>query len=273
MSGSQAVIRVDAVSALAKGDFRFYSLLSSAKTPAEFAVAILSALAELGLDSFSFKPVGVAAPKQLSSLPEELLQQYQRKGYGQYDLVAHHATTQTAPVYRSTIADYVGRSPLHLELNVKFLDLCQLMSDHGYLDSYNIPYTTPMGINCLFSVSRKGLEPEPFRTWMAPRQALIYLLGDIIASLAISHYAGHFFGAKALGRRAGITPKQLAMLNKVAKENVTLKGAADRMHISLDTANKHIAAIKAALGAKTQAAAVYRAMVAGLIEIDSGEWE
>ncbi len=254
-------------------NFRFYSSLSSAKDLPEFRARLLAAVEQMGFDECFFGPVGVDDAKCIFTGPAEMCEVYASEDYAKYDLVARHAESQTSPIFLSTIADYIERSPLYLESNVKFLDFCKMAADYGYLDSYSIPYVTPMNVNCLFTVARKNASAEQLQSLVEKRKPLLYLLGDLVSNLAIARYATYFFGPKAFSRRAGVTPKQLTLLNKVAKNNVTLRGAAEQMHISLDTANKHIAAIKAALGAKTQAAAVYRAVVAGLIEVDSDEWE
>ncbi len=251
-------------------DYYFYSQLAAAQTPTQFTTCIVNALEKFGLDSFRFMPVGMEHPKHLSNWPAELL--YAGHEHLAYDLLARHAETQTSPIYLSKIADYVERSPLHLESNIKFLALCKLTADHNLLDTYNIPYKTPLGINCLFSVSKAGMEPAAFRQCVDACRPLLYLLGDIIVNLVIARHASYFFGARAFGGGSGVTPKQVEILNILARDNVNLQGAAQRLHISLDTANKHIAAIKAVLGAKTQGAAVYRGVVAGLIHIDAQEW-
>ena len=253
------------------GDFGFYSRLSAAEKPEQLKAAVLQALEKLDLDSFRFTPIGVDCPKQLSNWGVLLVD---FETYRAYDLVAHHAQAHTSPIFLSAIAEYIQQSPLCLESNAKFLELCRLAADSGHLDVYSIPYTTPMGINCLFSVSKREMEPEPFQALIEAHQSILYLLGDILANLAVARHAAYFFGRKAYAQHNNnITPKQLQILEKMAKGNVTLQGAADAMCISLDTANKHIAAIKTTLGAKTQATAVYRAIVAGLIELDGKPWE
>lgn len=256
------------------GDFLLYSRLSAAKNLDDFKVRLLSAVEQVGFDEYAFAPVGVEGAGCLFSGPAEICEHYRRRGYRQYDLVQRHAETRTSPIYQSTIADYVANSPLYLESNDKYLELCEMLAGFGLLDTYHIPLVTPMGINCLFSVTRKNTGTPQLTELVESDKALLHLLADIVVNLATSRYANFFFGAKAFSRRSHhITPKQLQLLQKLAKDNVTLQGAADALFISLDTANKHIAGVKAALGARTQATAVYRAIVAGLIELDNSEWK
>lgn len=258
-------------SPLEKDDFRFYSQLLQADTPRQLETTVVKALKVLGLDGFCFRPVGISEPNQLSNWPAEFKAKYEQ--YRAYDLVSQHAETQTSAIFFSTIADYVKNSPLHIESNERFLELCAAAKEIEWLDSYNIPYTTPMGTNCLFSATHLGMEPNAFRDLIETCQPMLYLLGDILTNIAMARFAAFFFGAKVFRKRINITDRQQQLLNVLAKGNVTLGGAADKLHISLDTANKHIAAVKTALGAKTQASAVYRAMIAGLIDISPQEWE
>lgn len=252
-------------------DFYFYSHLSVAQSPDELKTAIVKALVSMGLDSFRFLAVGVDQPRQLSNWPEGLLALYEE--CHEADLIAQQGATTTKPVYRSAVAEYLEQSPFQLESNDRFLAFCRQTAEYGCLDTYNITYKTLIDIDCLFAVSKLGMEPEPFRALIEAHQPLLYLLGDITTNFAISRFGPFFMGPKVFMQRSGVTPKQLRLLEILAKDNVNLRGAAEKMHISLDTANKHMAAIKLALGAKTQAAAVYRGIVTGLVDIDSKEWE
>lgn len=65
-----------------------------------------------------------------------------------------------------------------------------------------------------------------------------------------------------------ITSKPLVLLDILAKKDLNLKQAAKELNITLNTANKHIASAKQALGVNTQAAAVYRAVKQGLIKLE-----
>ncbi len=253
-------------------DFYFYSHLSVVQSPKELKQAIVRALEPMGLDSFRFTVLGVEQPRQLSNWSELLLKVYE--DYYEFDLIARQGDkTIMKPVYQSAIIEYLKQSPFELDVNDKFLALCRQAAKYGCLDTYNITYKTIIGINCLFTVTKLGVDPEPFRALIETHQPLLYLLGDISTNFAISRFAPFFIGQKAFMRLSGVTPKQLQLLRILAKDNVTLKDAAEKMHISKETANKHIAAIKLALSAKTQATAIYRGIVTGLIDIDNRQWD
>jgi len=52
----------------------------------------------------------------------------------------------------------------------------------------------------------------------------------------------------------------------MAKNDLTLTQAADKLCLSTHTINKHMAMAKKELGARTQATAIYRAIQGGLID-------
>ncbi len=60
-------------------------------------------------------------------------------------------------------------------------------------------------------------------------------------------------------------PRQLLQL--LARHDLTLSQAAEQLHISVSTANQHVAAAKRALGVRTLTAAVVTAVRLGLVEL------
>lgn len=65
-----------------------------------------------------------------------------------------------------------------------------------------------------------------------------------------------------------LTARSLQLLELLATGNVTLNEAAEQLHISVSTANQHIARAKRALRARTTTAAVVEAARRNLICID-----
>jgi DNA-binding CsgD family transcriptional regulator len=59
----------------------------------------------------------------------------------------------------------------------------------------------------------------------------------------------------------------LRLLSTMAQHDVSLAQAAENLCISLDTANKHMALAKQAMGTSSQANAVYLAVRKGLISM------
>jgi molybdenum-dependent DNA-binding transcriptional regulator ModE len=68
---------------------------------------------------------------------------------------------------------------------------------------------------------------------------------------------------EAQAAKMGLKP--LLLLNALANEDLTLMQAAEKLNISLKTANKYIAKARTALGAKTTNGAVFKALQLGLL--------
>ena len=255
--------------------FSYYSYLAASETVKMYRKRISDVLMEIGFKDFEYvlAPVGCTETNHIMTTPTETLENYVRGGYAEHDLLAKHATAKTSPIFLSDVADYAANSPFYSESNERTLDLFEMLKKHGYNDYYNLPFRSCVGTqNVMLSVTVRDADCEEFRAWVDERQDMLTLLADIVTYLGLSKFPTYFLGRAALANQVPLTQKQLQLLEKLAKSNVTLQGAADAMCISLDTANKHIAAAKTALGAKTQATAVYRAVASGLSDISSFEW-
>lgn len=62
-----------------------------------------------------------------------------------------------------------------------------------------------------------------------------------------------------------LAPRPARLLALMIEEDLHLQEAAERLHISLSTANQHAAAARRAMGARTTLAAAVRAMRGGLL--------
>ena len=102
-----------------------------------------------------------------------------------------------------------------------------------------------------------------------PLRALAELLGDIGGQKFPDLFAGdeEEAGSPAKGKMTEKTrAKALRLLAVVAEDDLSLEEAADKLCISIYTANQHIAAARRVFGAATTHGAIYAAMQQGLIE-------
>lgn len=106
-------------------------------------------------------------------------------------------------------------------------------------------------------------------------------LAELIGEIGVRKFPGAFLGNDAparghAGAASGTEPtpeitektkaKALRLLAALAEDDLTLNQAADRLCISVPTANQHIAAARQVFGVETTAGAVFAAMQQGLIE-------
>jgi len=105
-----------------------------------------------------------------------------------------------------------------------------------------------------------GVDSDEFAERVKQYYPLLRVLADAVSLISETR----FLPAK---QDQQIKAKPLRLLNTMARHDLSLAQAAENLCISLDTANKHMALAKQALGTNSQANAVYLAVSKGLISI------
>ena len=247
----------------------FFWELARAKDFHEFSQRIKSIINRMGFTDFAFPRLNTTG-MQLGTLNtnREIENLYESEGFIGYSLVAKHGHVATTPIFSSTIEQYISNSPFETEIfkrNHAFYRVCKC---YGYYDFYFIPIKALNGNgNAMLSVFTKKMESSGFQCQIAKHKQDLNQLAQAIDYIGTRKFPESFLHSKE-NSLITVTPAPLQLLTTLAKDNITLKIAASQLGISLNTANKHIANIKHALGANTQAAAVYLAIKEGLIEPD-----
>ncbi len=264
---SSGIIKESTVAAVQ--EFQFYSKLHSCRDLDEFKEIVRTILLQFGFSDFFFAAFKDGISRHITTFPKEIGDRCPTGCQPEQDLLWQHVTTSTKPIFLSSIDNYVASAPFQSDTLLRNRDLYKLMANQGFADCYIIPRHSPVGPdNVIFALTAKDLSSDSFHAKIDQFKPILYLLIEAVAYLGITKFTRYFLGER-LDHNIPITQKPLRLLNILAKDNITLKEAAKKLFISLDTANKHIAAAKKALGANTQAAAVYRAMINGLIDIDN----
>lgn len=229
---------------------------------------ITSVIASMGFTDFVF---GRLSEKALSSgkiltSRAGLLALYRQERFFLHDIVLQHAKNTTQPIFLSTVERYLKSAPFDAELVSRNLRTMAFYNRHGYSDLYYIPFDIDKGgkKRLVFSVASRDEKPANFQNKVKQATPALQLLVEFIGFVCSTRFPDILFSGKT-AQDILITPKPLRLLEVLAKQNVTLKDAAAKLCITLNTANKHIAAVKHALGANTQGAAVYRAIKEGII--------
>lgn len=249
-------------------DISFYAELSASDTIEDFRRKVLSLVRKMGFSDFLFKVITRENIGTLTSFSPEI---YQKSmiGYAAYkSVLLQHLEQDNTPIFLSQITDFARHTPIKtrvFQLSHQFLAALQAQQ---FNDAYCLSRKAPSkGKKMLFLLADKHTSKESFREKILHRQPLLHLLGEAIAVTGHDQFPEYFLGLRE--NMVFITPKPLHLLNMLAKQNITLKDAAKELNISLDTANKHIAAAKDALGAKTLTSTIYKAIKEGIIEVDS----
>lgn len=252
-----------------KQEMDFHQYLSIARTLNDLRKRILKALVALGFSDFAYTRVNAQGDIEgnLTSHENALLEAYYRGGLYQHDMLLQYGRVNELPIFLSDIHEYLFSAPFTSESIEKNRTIQALAKQFGYLDFYHIPLPRNEQGRALLSISAKYVDRLEFQRRVSSVSARLTALAGAIDEVSIDKYPDLSMGGK--DDRGGINPRPLMLLTLIATENLTIVEAAARMGISLHTANKQMAAAKQALGASTQASAVYLAMKEGLI--DSGD--
>ncbi len=243
----------------------FVRILAGAADIADFNRRIVTVLESLGFSDYvvASKSISGAANIPFSSMPKELKEAYQAERFSRYDMVMDYMETGSLePVYLSAIGEVVERASLITQTFKKNLEILALYKRFEVNDAYLLPVKTNRHKGedkTLFAVISKGTSREEFRQMVERCKPILRLLADAVNFIGETK----FYPRKS---RQPINPRPLRLLTTMAKQDLTLAQAADVLCISIDTANKHMALAKKALGTSSQANAVYLALKQGLIE-------
>jgi DNA-binding CsgD family transcriptional regulator len=240
--------------------------LSSVETVDEFHAEIMQILTGLGFSDYALickTGLGtVEAPH--SSLPPELFKAYEDEGYCRFDMVLDYIHCGIGdPILLSMVTDTIKSSPVMTYTFKKNEEILALYNSLGVSNAYIIPVRSTKKANQdrgVLTVMAIGMDDAEFRVKAKRFGPLLKVLAD-----AISYLNEHRFNH--IRPENEIKPKALRLLSTMAKCYLSLAEAADDLCISLDTANKHMALAKQALGTGSQAHAVYLAIRKGLIQL------
>jgi hypothetical protein len=250
-------------------EIRCHQELSKARDLPELMHKILAFITQLGFTDFSFGRMASKNPSAamvLKTTPGTITDHYRHGNVWQHDLMLQHAAVCQDPIFQSAIDDYVAKAPFKTEGILSNRETRALVRSYGFHDYYAVPLKSTNGNgNVLLATTARGMPSSRFHELVATNKEAFAILGRAIDYIGVKRFPELFLDDSE-SREILITPRPLLLLNTMAKENLTLNDAAQKLSMSRSTANKHIAAAREAFGAKTNAAAVYRAMQEGFIE-------
>ncbi len=250
---------------------KFYWQLCISENETAFERNILDVITQMGFSDFCYGLVDAqfGLKGNMACSWKHLCEAYKKDAFYHYeDMIYNHCLHCENPLYLSTVDAYIASATFETELFTRTREVIDCYKAHGYSDAYFIPFKTKNGSgNALFSVMSKSNTPTEFKRLIKQEKPVLLLFAEAIDFVSTTKFSNHY-GKIASAENSALKQKPLRLLQTMASGNMTLKEAADKLCISLDTANKHIALAKKALNAKTQAAAVYNALKLGLMSCD-----
>jgi len=243
----------------------FVRQLTQAISPDDLAKRLLKVLDHFGFSDFIFLRQVPGQPPDFffTSAPRELVDQYLGQHLYRQDMALDYLQTDNPNhFYQSDIQQIIEDGRLLTHTFEKHLEIIALFNKFEFNNAYLMPYRANEETgseSVLFFLMAKGVPAKKLIALAKPHGAALHLLGDT----TIRVYQHKFKSHKPTLR---INPKPLRLLTIMAKSDLNLRQAADKLCISTDTANKYMAMAKKMFGSRSQANAVYRAIQEGLID-------
>ena len=251
-------------------EFGYYAHLSAANDLPEFQRKIEESIRDLGFQEFSyFRPStsGVDSEK-LVTVSGDLLTDYFTECFFEHDLILPYADNNTAPVYQSTLHDFANNAPFDIDMTRMMKAIFRLNKSYGYHEFYNTFAKAKSGEgSVILSVTVKGCSPVRLKEIVRGSESTLQLLCEAIDFVASRKFSNTLFGSGPSEDETCfiINPKPLGVLDTLANNDLNISQVAHHLNISVVTANKHLEVARKAFGARTNYAAIKKAITSGLI--------
>ena len=251
-------------------EFGYYTHLSAANDLPQFEEKVEESIRDLGFNEFSYFRTdgGVTDSERLVTVSKDLLKDYFAERLFEHDLILPYADSNTAPLYQSTLHDYAKNAPFNIEMTRMMRAISKLNKSHGYHEFYNTFAKAKSGSgNVVLSVTIKGCSPVKLKRIVQGSESTLQLLCEAIDFVASRKFPNSLFGSAPSDESPSflINPKPLGVLDALANNDLNISQVADRLNISVVTANKHLEVARKAFGARTNYAAIKKAVLNGLI--------
>jgi DNA-binding CsgD family transcriptional regulator len=246
--------------------FGYFAELNAARHEDELKAKVLDIVNRLGFSDYSVVNLDCIHEAQypLNSLPTPLIRSYYEKRLYTEDMILQRAIDNTDPFLSSLIHEHVDSAPYNSDMTRKMTAIYELNKSFGYYDCYHVPYKT-QNINLLLSVVARGVSPVDFQNLIKESKQSLLLLTDAIVFMLSNRFS------KLLPIRAEdltINPKPLRVLNTLANSDLTIEQVAQKLCISVVTANQHLKTVRTKLGVRSNYASIRRCILTGIIKFD-----
>jgi DNA-binding NarL/FixJ family response regulator len=246
----------------------FVKQLSASINPNDLCKRLQKALKTLGFSDFALMNLSQNQDSNftLSSLPAELTTCYQKQHVYAYDMALDYLKTGNLKhIDSSVIEKFINNSLIQTHTFDVNREIKALYEKFDFNDIYMMPikldrFDSESMERMMFCIMAKGVSHKKFKKLTKANGDAAYLLGDAAELLHQSKFTDRTPKPK-------IDPRPVRLLVVMAKADVTLSQAADKLSISLHTANKYMAMAKKMLGTRSQANTIYKAVQQGLIDI------
>lgn len=258
-------------SPISEVDFGYYAKLSTCKDFSDFKERIDTEINHFGFSDYSFVRLcntDCVDSQALVSFSKEFLDSYYCQDFYEHDVIVPYAESKNNPIYRSMLEAYVEQAPFESDMTRAMAAIYQLNKSFGYYDFYNVPTKAKTGAGkVMLSVADRGCSPHEFKEKIKCCGSTLQLLCEAIDFVTTRRYSDIFFEEDEEDKKTvSINPRPLRVLDTLANSDLNIAQVADKLCISVVTANKHLETARKAFGARTNYAAIKKAVLNGLIE-------
>ncbi|MBN4055327.1 ArsR family transcriptional regulator [bacterium AH-315-K03] len=248
--------------------FRSYSELTKARNLGELNQQITHSLKLLGFSDYMYTQLVRADIHQpaLCTISTELIRTYFDCNLFMYDMSVQKALNAPLPFFRSTIHDFVFNAPFTSDMTICMDRIYALNKHYGYYDYYHIPIKSERSNDpVMLTVTQRGTSPIGLKHNVTGHEPALTLLCESIDLVLTRHFPTLCYSGR---KCTSINPKPLRVLEALANNDLTIEQVADKLKISVVTANQHLKTVRNALNTKTNYAAIKRAVVEKLIILE-----
>lgn len=248
-------------------EFGCYDRICATSYFDEFKQSVRNEVNNLGFSDYSFVRLEACdslESQSLVTLPQELLDRYYEKGLYKHDAILEYAENSERPIFRSVLDKYIAQAPYVNAMTRATQAICELSKSYGYSDFYIIPVHGIGGRGrVILSIADQGCDQAEFKSKVESCKSLLLLLCESIDWATVHNFPDLFLAAE--NDSVVINPKPLLVLSTLANNDLNISQVADRLNISVVTANKHLETVRRSLAVRTNYAAIKKAVVKGLI--------
>ena len=248
--------------------FGYYAELDKARDINDLHRRVSNIIKRLGFSDYSYIQLARADIYQpsLCTLSSSMMNHYYDNSLFMHDMNLQRAVNSREPFFRSEIHEYLANAPFSSDMTRCMEEIYELNKSYGYYDYYHVCLHSAASTDpVMLSVTQRGTSPIELKRYVKGSESALLLVCEAIDFVITKHFPSQRCTST---RSAMINPKPLRVLQTLANNDLTIEQVADKLCISVVTANQHLKTVRKVLGTKTNYAAIKRAVLEKLIVLE-----
>ena len=254
-------------------ELNYFSDLSLAKDFNDFKQRIMFALNQMGFTDFSFVHINAAGDADslvLTTIPKAISQSYFDRGLYEQAPTTPYSDKGNGTIFQTALGNHLNQTAFDHAIAGTSSEAYKINKSEGFYGFYNLPSTSFDGTGkVMFQLIQRDADSTAFREQIAEFMRPLELLSEAIDMIVIQRFAV-IVGLKKPPSEVvyKINPAPLRVLQHLANSDLNLQCLADKLSISVVTANKHMETVRKNLAVRTNYAAIKKALINGLITFE-----